>query len=210
MENIYVGLRYVPVFDGDWDNTKSYEPLMIVTYQGNSYTSKTYVPVGAAIDNTSYWALTGNYNAQVEAYRQETQRVSDALALKPYMMKYPTSPNSLPYSTLKTLCGGNDLRLGDFYTNTQSMDIYFVKTLTGNPITAATFEKLVNVTELQNLAATVGNIETTVDRHFASSVLHSLETALDSAAFHLCPCARSYTSVEYVSKIDLLSHYIFL
>lgn len=69
--NTYIGARYVPIFSGQWDNTKSYEPLVIVEYQGNSYTSKTYVPVGADINNTDFWALTGNYNAQVEAYRQE-------------------------------------------------------------------------------------------------------------------------------------------
>lgn len=64
--NTYVGARYVPIFDGDWDNTKNYEPLVIVSYQGDSYTSKTYVPSGAAITNQTYWAKTGNYNAQVE------------------------------------------------------------------------------------------------------------------------------------------------
>lgn len=69
--NTYVGARYVPIFDGDWDNTKEYKPLIIVSYQGNSYTSKTFVPKQVAITDTRYWALTGNYNAQVEAYRRE-------------------------------------------------------------------------------------------------------------------------------------------
>lgn len=77
--NEYIGARYVPVFDGDWDNTKEYEPLMIVSYQGNSYTSKTFVPKNADINNTTYWALTGNYNAQVEAYRQEVVTYTNLL-----------------------------------------------------------------------------------------------------------------------------------
>lgn len=77
--NIYVGARYVPIFAGTWDKTKTYEPLMIVEYQGNSYTSKTYVPAGIDITNDTYWSLTGNYNAQVEAYRKETQAVADQL-----------------------------------------------------------------------------------------------------------------------------------
>lgn len=68
--NTYIGARYVPIFDGQWDNTKKYEPLVVVEYQGNSYTSKTYVPIGVDINNTDYWASTGNYNAQVEAYRK--------------------------------------------------------------------------------------------------------------------------------------------
>ena len=67
----YIGARYVPLFCGDWDNTQTYEPLSIVLYQGASYTSVQYVPTGIDISDTDFWALTGNYNAQVEAYRQE-------------------------------------------------------------------------------------------------------------------------------------------
>ena len=73
----YKGARYVPIIDGEWDNTKSYDPLVIVTHEGDSYTSKTYVPVGAAITNETYWACTGNYNAQVAAYRAEVEDLSD-------------------------------------------------------------------------------------------------------------------------------------
>lgn len=71
----YIGARYVPVFANplEWSDTREYEPLTIVTYQGNSYTSMQYVPTGIEIANTSFWALTGNYNAQIEAYRQEVQ-----------------------------------------------------------------------------------------------------------------------------------------
>ena len=69
----YIGARYVPLIMGDWDNTKTYEPLSVVLYQGNSYTSRQYVPTGIEITNDEYWASTGNYNAQVEAYRQEVQ-----------------------------------------------------------------------------------------------------------------------------------------
>lgn len=74
----YIGARYVPKFyDGtngtEWDANVTYEPLTIVTYLSNSYTSKKTVPagVGNPIDNPTYWASTGNYNAQVEQYRQE-------------------------------------------------------------------------------------------------------------------------------------------
>lgn len=56
----------------DWDNTKTYEPLTIVYHQGNSYTSCQSVPAGVDITDTTYWALTGNYNAQIEQYRKET------------------------------------------------------------------------------------------------------------------------------------------
>lgn len=69
----YVGARYVPVFADplEWSSAQGYEPLTIVAYQGNSYTSMQSVPAGIDITNTEYWAQTGNYNAQIEAYRQE-------------------------------------------------------------------------------------------------------------------------------------------
>lgn len=70
----YIGARYVPLFAGDWDNEQVYEPLTIVQYQGASYTSKQSVPRGVAITNTEYWAVTGNYNAQVEQYRAEVRQ----------------------------------------------------------------------------------------------------------------------------------------
>jgi hypothetical protein len=74
MNNKYIGNRYVPKILGEWDNTKNteYESLVIVTYGGNSFTSNTIVPKGIDITNTNYWTPTGNYNAQVELYRQDT------------------------------------------------------------------------------------------------------------------------------------------
>ena len=69
----YVGARYVPVFADplEWSDQREYEPLTIVAYQGNSYTSVQSVPAGVDIGNAAYWAQTGNYNAQIEAYRRE-------------------------------------------------------------------------------------------------------------------------------------------
>lgn len=72
----YVGARYVPLFADplQWDSTKTYEPLTVVYNGGNSYTSRQYVPAGIQIDDDAYWALTGNYNAQIEQYRAEVAR----------------------------------------------------------------------------------------------------------------------------------------
>lgn len=78
----YVGARYVPLFADpiDWDSTKEYEPLTIVTYQGASYTSRQSVPAGVSITDQNYWVLTGNYNAQVEQYRQEVRQFDGRIA----------------------------------------------------------------------------------------------------------------------------------
>lgn len=75
--NVYVGHRYVPKIMDEWDKTISYEGLSIVTYQGTSYTSKKRVPVGIDILNEEYWAVTGNYNAQVETYRKEVKDMGE-------------------------------------------------------------------------------------------------------------------------------------
>lgn len=69
----YIGARYVPNFylnsqgTPDWESGVAYEPLTIVTYNNNSYTSRKPVPaeIGNPSANTEYWAQTGVYNAQI-------------------------------------------------------------------------------------------------------------------------------------------------
>lgn len=77
----YIGARYVPKFfqgpDGSpaWIGNIPYEPMTIVTYLGNSYTSKIPVTsgIGNPANNPTYWALTGAYNAQVGEYQQQVE-----------------------------------------------------------------------------------------------------------------------------------------
>ena len=78
-QNVYVGHRYVPKIFGEWDNANIYEPLSIVQYQGTSYTSRQYVPVGIEITNEDFWVVTGNYNAQIEQYRQDVRNLENDL-----------------------------------------------------------------------------------------------------------------------------------
>lgn len=68
----YVGARYVPKIMGEWDKNIPYEALSIVTYKGNSFTSKIPVPAKVDIGDETYWVSTGNYNVQIEEYRKET------------------------------------------------------------------------------------------------------------------------------------------
>lgn len=67
----YVGARYVPKIMGEWDKNIPYEALSIVTYKGNSFTSKIPVPAKVDIGDGTYWVSTGNYNVQIEEYRKE-------------------------------------------------------------------------------------------------------------------------------------------
>lgn len=96
--NIYIGNRYVPIFANpvEWDNLREYEPLTIVTYNGTAYTSKKTVPVGTALSNTEYWVVTGNYNAQVEEYRQATRELQTEVdGLETTVSGHTTSINNL-------------------------------------------------------------------------------------------------------------------
>ena len=91
----YIGARYVPVFATpiDWNSANTYEPLTIVLHEGNSYTSRQAVPAGVQITNTAYWAQTGNYNAQIEQYRQDVASLA----------------NRFPVSILDGGTGGTDV-----------------------------------------------------------------------------------------------------
>ena len=77
----YVGARYVPIFSdvngGVWDNTHAYEPLTIVKYGNDYYTSRKPVPVGVAITNTQYWVLTGEYNGAIASLQQDIQDLDE-------------------------------------------------------------------------------------------------------------------------------------
>ena len=87
----YIGARYVQVFadPAEWSSAKEYEPLTVVLHEGNSFTSKQFVPVGIDINNEKYWAETGNYNAQVEQYRREVRSYdSDVQAYRNEVQSY--------------------------------------------------------------------------------------------------------------------------
>lgn len=83
----YIGARYVPKFyegsnGNNWDSGRAYEPLTVVTYLQESYTSKIPVPntVGNPASNPKYWAHTGAYNAQVEQYREEVLDLAEEVS----------------------------------------------------------------------------------------------------------------------------------
>lgn len=78
----YVGARYVPKLMGEWNKALRYEALCIVTYMGNSFTSKVAVPANVDITDENYWVNTGNYNAQVEEYRAETIALRKSMIIK--------------------------------------------------------------------------------------------------------------------------------
>lgn len=69
----YIGARYIPVFADpiQWDPTNVYEPLTVVTNEGASYVSRRMVPEGIQLNNTDYWVLWADFNAQLQHYIDE-------------------------------------------------------------------------------------------------------------------------------------------
>lgn len=62
----YTGLRYVPIFEGEFIPNRAYENLSIVQYQGEIYMSKQPTN-GEAITNTEYWVKMpwNDYTTQI-------------------------------------------------------------------------------------------------------------------------------------------------
>ena len=117
----YVGARYVPKFATpvEWAADTSYEALTIVTFNNASYTSKVPVPptVGNPANNPQYWALTGNYNAQVEQYRQETENYN--AQVEEYREETSKLNNIIDqtvkhFNTVNDLITDNNLKVGDY------------------------------------------------------------------------------------------------
>lgn len=83
----YIGARYVPKFydnpngTSEWLPNVIYEPLTIVTYDSNSYTSKKTVPasVGIPANNPEYWVATGNYNAFIQEVQDQLDTINGGL-----------------------------------------------------------------------------------------------------------------------------------
>lgn len=87
-ERQYIGARYVPKFfenpttsDSAWLAGVAYEALTIVTYAGNSYTSKKPVPagIGAPNANPDYWVATGIFNEQVAHLQSDINSANERI-----------------------------------------------------------------------------------------------------------------------------------
>lgn len=122
----YVGARYVPKLMGEWNKALQYEPLSIVTHLGNSFTSKVPVPVNIDITNNDYWVNTGNYNAQVEAYRREALEAKQLAnntntALEAFKENQTNTNNEFNNNIGLTTSALNELKTVVFDGNTPSV-----------------------------------------------------------------------------------------
>lgn len=139
----YIGNRYVPIIYGEWTNTVAYEPLTIVTHEGNGYTSKQNVPVGVDISNTNYWVLTTNYDGNFQ------KLVTDVSKLQGDMTQAQTD-----ITNLETTVSNHTKQISANTTkiSTNSDDI---STLTDdyNTLSAKVQTNTSDITQLQNLTS---------------------------------------------------------
>ena len=200
----YVGARYVPLFADpiDWSDQMEYEPLTIVMHQGNSFTSRQFVPTGIGIDNTEFWASTGNYNAQIEQYRQEVAALKSSIDDKAPLNHASTQTtygvgNNVEYGHLKIDENGAD----GIAASTVSVD----NAINGNPI------KVFNLVGENSQAQSCQIIKTDIWGMIDCGDI--MATAIDTFMQ-----ANSITSLDYlvishfhgdhVNAIDTVSKYI--
>lgn len=173
----YVGARYVPVFANplEWSDTREYEPLTIVAYQGNSYTSMQYVPTGISIADTAYWALTGNFNAQVEAYRAEVRAFDDrikanaaAINANAAAISANTDAISANAAAIKANAAAIAQEKTDRTTNVMLAfgDSYGVDTISQGPVWCEITANKLQVTELHNYCVGGATFNTTKEKNF--------------------------------------------
>ena len=173
----YVGARYVPLFAEplEWSDTREYEPLTIVTYQGNSYTSMQYVPTSISIADTAYWALTGNFNAQVEAYRAEVRAFDDRISANAAAISANTaaiSANTAAISANAAAISANAAAIAqektDRTTNVMLAfgDSYGVDTISQGPVWCEITANKLQATELHNYCVGGATFNTTKEKNF--------------------------------------------
>lgn len=176
----YVGARYVPLFADplEWDRNTAYEPLTIVYNNGNSYTSRQYVPSGTDIGNEAYWALTGNYNAQIEQYRAEVKRYDSRITANDTAIKAEVTrateaeagkaPTS--HAIASTLYGvGNEVNYGHVklavagtpVTSDATAGIAATPKVVNDVVTAASNELQTSITDIKR---DVADLKTSVDK----------------------------------------------
>lgn len=112
----YVGARYVPLICGEWNPDIDYEPLSIVTYFGNSYTSKVPVPAGTLPTDTAYWAKTGNFNAQLEDITKRVEYLEDNRAGECIFIG-----DDLFNSSLSTMLSDIQIKLSRWYSSCNAL-----------------------------------------------------------------------------------------
>lgn len=170
----YIGARYVPLFAEpiEWDKTKQYEPLTIVTHEGNSYTSRQFVPTGIEITNETFWALTGNYNAQIEQYRKE---------VKAYDGRITTAQTTA--DNAKSLAETNENNIAANDAELAGTSDSGLKTLITNEVSRATNAETEIETRIDTTDTNVENLDAQMAATTGSELLNKITNTSNSLKY---------------------------
>ena len=192
----YIGARYVPKFfdDGkgssEWVSGLTYEPLTVVTHLGNSFTSKKPVPVGVDILDTKYWCVTGNYNEQVESYREEVEALNNSLT---YYIREPEN-SDITEILNKSLKKGNVVLDGKNYI-IKSLSIPNYRHLYGN-------NSILKASDEVDVCITIGeNLHSGYDSKFSATGVSDLTINCDNK----CNGVLIYGQGDIVNNVSVLS-----
>lgn len=84
----YIGARYVPIFfensatnDATWASNTIYEPLVMVTWNMNTYISKKNVPanIGNPAENPEYWVAINMASEQLNSLAEQVSEIGSDL-----------------------------------------------------------------------------------------------------------------------------------
>lgn len=181
----WIGPRIIPVFadEVEWDITSTYEPLIMVQHEGETFMSRQYVPAGIQLPNTSgdeesndYWVHMSNWNAQVEYYRQEVLAFDGRIDTLEDDL--PTSSFDSTNTVAKAIDDAKDLLPATSFdsTNTVAKAIQDAKDL----LPATAFDSVNTVDERFNTVnSTIGDLADLLPANAFSSV-NTVDARFDS------------------------------
>lgn len=107
----YIGRRYVPVYADpiEWDSSREYESLTIVTHDGSTYTSKTDVPADTPITNERYWALTADAARSDATAARALELAQQANARFPVSVANGGTGGTTPADAADAIVGGQNI-----------------------------------------------------------------------------------------------------
>lgn len=151
----YIGARYIPVYQGTWDSSKTYEPLVLVTSTGDNpaiYISAQTVPAGTALTNTEYWLLysgaggdLGDINDQLDTINSTLTTVTGNIST----LQQKDTEIEGNITTLQTSVSGNTSSIGELQTQQNAQ---------GESITALQTEQTAQGTSISTLTTNVNTL----------------------------------------------------
>lgn len=210
---IYSGERYVPVFMGEWDSTKKYDALSIVTSGGNSYTSSRPVPSGTALTNTTYWSMTGSFNDQVADLTSRISTIENKLSSRDVSLYVRPLTGSATTVDIGNASLANSVSLDkELYAETSNS--YYIGCYlhgSGYSIVAASSSPVSNLRILANQlssskgAASSNSSGTSTDIDFLFNHIVTTGTSDDSAGI-TAGTPRSVIAGNYIYKSSKTGH----